>query len=123
MEFFRIDTSKVVSRYIGETEKNLQNLFDEIEERNSILFFDEAEAIFGKRTNIKDSHDKYANIELSYINQRMENFAGVILIGAKKRDNIDESFLRRLYYNIHFPKPSSPSRLKNLKINRSKRII
>ena len=102
---FRIDLSRVVSKYIGETEKNLARLFDRAEHKSWILFFDEADALFGKRTEIRDAHDKYANQEVAYLLQRIENHAGLVILATNQRGNIDEAFLRRFQAVIHFPMP------------------
>src|SRR5665648_751546 len=88
-DVYRIDLSRVVSKYIGETEKNLANLFDKAEHKNWILFFDEADALFGKRTDIRDAHDKYANQEVAYLLQRIESHNGLVILATNKRDNID----------------------------------
>jgi SpoVK/Ycf46/Vps4 family AAA+-type ATPase len=93
----RIDLRKVASKYIGETEKNLSRLLDRAEEPNAFLFFDEADALFGRRTEVKDSHDRYANIEISHLLQRIERSRATIVLGSRKR-NLDESFLRRLRF-------------------------
>jgi len=109
---FRIDLSRVVSKYIGETEKNLANLFDKAEHKNWILFFDEADAFFGKRTDIRDAHDKYANQEVAYLLQRIESHNGLVILATNKRDNIDEAFARRFQAIIHFPMPRPEERHK-----------
>ncbi len=102
---YRIDLSKVVSKYIGETEKNLKKIFDAAEESGAILFFDEADALFGKRSEVKDSHDRFANIEVSYLLQRMESFNGLAILATnKKKEALDDAFIRRLRYVINFPK-------------------
>jgi hypothetical protein len=108
---FRVDLSMVVSKYIGETEKNLSNLFDKAENKNWILFFDEADALFGKRTNVRDAHDKYANQEVSYLLQRVENFSGLVILASNIRNNIDEAFTRRFQSIIYFPLPQAAERL------------
>jgi len=107
---FRIDLSRVVSKYIGETEKNLARLFDRAEHKNWILFFDEADALFGKRTEIRDAHDKYANQEVAYLLQRIENHPGLVILATNQRGNIDEAFLRRFQAVIHFPMPKAEDR-------------
>ena len=107
---FRIDLSRVVSKYIGETEKNLARLFDRAEHKNWILFFDEADALFGKRTEIRDAHDKYANQEVAYLLQRIENYAGLVILASNQRGNLDEAFLRRFQAVIHFPVPMAEDR-------------
>jgi AAA+ superfamily predicted ATPase len=104
-DVFRIDLSRVVSKYIGETEKNLSRLFDKAENKNWILFFDEADALFGKRTDIRDAHDKYANQEVAYLLQRIESYNGLVILASNQRANIDDAFVRRLQTIIHFPMP------------------
>lgn len=108
---FRVDLSAIVSKYIGETEKNLASLFDKAQNKNWILFFDEADAIFSKRTNVKDAHDKYANQEASYLLQRIESYAGVVILASNFKTNIDEAFLRRFQSVIYFPMPGVAERL------------
>jgi AAA+ superfamily predicted ATPase len=110
-EVFRIDLSRVVSKYIGETEKNLSKLFDKAENKNWILFFDEADALFGKRTGIRDAHDKYANQEVAYLLQRVEGYNGLVILCTNQRTNIDEAFTRRFQTIIHFPMPRAEERL------------
>lgn len=95
---YRIDPASVVSKYIGETEKNLSKIFQEAEQCNYILFFDEADTLFGKRSEVKDSHDRYANIESSYLLQRAEGYKGLVILTSNVKKNIDEAFLRRLHY-------------------------
>jgi AAA+ superfamily predicted ATPase len=109
-DVFRIDLSRVISKYIGETEKNLSRLFDKAEDKNWILFFDEADALFGKRTDIRDAHDKYANQEVSYLLQRIEAFNGVVILATNQRGNIDDAFVRRFQTIIHFPMPGIAER-------------
>ena len=109
-DVFRIDLSRVVSKYIGETEKNLSRLFDKAENKNWILFFDEADALFGKRTGIRDAHDKYANQEVAYLLQRIEGYNGVVILASNQRANIDEAFSRRFQSIIHFPMPRPEER-------------
>ena len=109
-EVFRIDLSKVVSKYIGETEKNLSKVFDKAQHKDWILFFDEAEAVLGKRTGVKDAHDKYANQEVAYLLQRIESYPGLIVLATNLRSNIDEAFTRRFHSIIYFPKPSAEER-------------
>ncbi|WAK03974.1 ATP-binding protein [Methylobacter sp. YRD-M1] len=111
-DVFRIDLSRVVSKYIGETEKNLSRLFDKAENKNWILFFDEADALFGKRTDIRDAHDKYANQEVAYLLQRIENYNGLVILASNKRANIDDAFIRRFQSIIHFPMPRLEERHK-----------
>lgn len=109
-EVFRIDLSRVVSKYIGETEKNLSKLFDKAEHKNWILFFDEADALFGKRTDIRDAHDKYANQEVAYLLQRIESYNGLVILATNQRSNIDNAFARRFQSIIHFPIPRPEER-------------
>lgn len=104
-DVFRIDLSRVVSKYIGETEKNLSHLFDKAADKNWILFFDEADALFGKRTDIRDAHDKYANQEVAYLLQRIESYNGLVILATNQRGNIDDAFTRRFQAIIHFPLP------------------
>ncbi|PJF45053.1 MAG: hypothetical protein CUN55_00750 [Phototrophicales bacterium] len=112
LELFKIDLSAVVSKYIGETEKNLATIFDEAAQSNAILFFDEADALFGKRSEVKDSHDRYANIETGYLLQRMETYDGVAILASNLRQNLDEAFTRRLDFMIDFPFPETEDRLR-----------
>jgi len=110
LDLFRIDLSAVVSKYIGETEKNLRKLFDAAEDGGAILFFDEADALFGKRTEVKDSHDRYANIEVNYLLQRMENYRGLAILATNMRESLDQAFVRRLKFIVNFPFPDEKSR-------------
>ncbi|WP_231570012.1 ATP-binding protein [Sporocytophaga myxococcoides] len=112
LDVYRIDLSMVVSKYIGETEKNLANIFDLAENKNWILFFDEADALFGKRTQTKDAKDRYANQEVSYLLQRIEDFPGVVILATNLKSNIDDAFSRRFQSMIYFPMPSPDLRLK-----------
>lgn len=112
LDLYKIDLSTIVSKYIGETEKNLDRIFNEAESSNAILFFDEADAIFGKRSEVKDAHDRYANIEVSYLLQRMEGYNGVTILATNLRANLDEAFTRRLQFAIDFPFPDELYRLK-----------
>lgn len=112
LEVYRIDLSMVISKYIGETEKNLEKVFRRAEHKNWILFFDEADALFGKRTNISDAHDKYANQEISYLLQRLEDYPGLVILASNMRQNVDEAFARRLQVVMNFPKPQPAERLK-----------
>lgn len=107
---FRVDLSTVTSKYIGETEKNLASLFDRAMNRDWILFFDEADALFGKRTDVKDSHDRYANQEASYLLQRVEEFDGLIILASNLKSNMDEAFMRRFNSVVRFPFPSRDER-------------
>jgi AAA+ superfamily predicted ATPase len=105
LNLYRIDLSSVVSKYIGETEKNLGRLFDAAEDGGAILFFDEADALFGKRSEVKDSHDRYSNIEVNYLLQRMESFSGLAILATNMRGALDAAFTRRLRFILHFPFP------------------
>ena len=102
----------IVSKYIGETEKNLNKIFKEAEESNAILFFDEADALFGKRSEVRDSHDRYANIEISYLLQKMEENEGIVILASNLCRNIDDAFLRRMHSTIEFPFPEEEYRYK-----------
>jgi SpoVK/Ycf46/Vps4 family AAA+-type ATPase len=106
LDLYRIDLSSVVSKYIGETEKNLCKLFDAAEDGGAILFFDEADALFGKRSEVKDSHDRYANIEVNYLLQRMESFGGLAVLASNMRGALDAAFTRRLRFILNFPFPN-----------------
>lgn len=110
LDLYKVDLSTLVSKYIGETEKNLNRIFTEASTSNAILFFDEADAIFGKRSEVKDSHDRYANIEISYLLQRMEAYDGVVILATNMRSNLDEAFTRRLHFIIEFPFPEARDR-------------
>ncbi|NJK52008.1 MAG: ATP-binding protein [Leptolyngbyaceae cyanobacterium SU_3_3] len=110
LNLYRIDLSAVVSKYIGETEKNLRLLFDAAEEGGAILFFDEADSLFGKRSEVRDSHDRYANIEVNYLLQRIEAYRGLAILATNLKGSIDSAFLRRLRFIINFPFPSLESR-------------
>ena len=109
-DVYKIDLSMVVSKYIGETEKNLENLFAKAETKNWILFFDEADALFGKRTGVRDAHDKYANQEVSYLLQRVEDFDGLVILASNMKNNIDDAFIRRFNAIIRFPLPDENDR-------------
>lgn len=111
MAIYRVDLSRVVSKYIGDTERNLNALFDEARRSFAMLFFDEAEAIFGKRSEVKDAHDRYANIEVAYLLQRMETFEGVAILATNLRKHMDNAFLRRLQFAVEFPLPGYEQRL------------
>lgn len=102
---YSIDLSKLVSKYIDETEKNLNVLFDTAEKKDWILFFDEADALFGKRTDLKDDHDRYANLDVTYLLQKIEDHPGLILLASNKKTTISPALIRRLRSIIHFPKP------------------
>jgi hypothetical protein len=110
-EVYRIDLSLVVSKYIGETEKNLSRVFDRAQRQDWILFFDEADALFGKRTETRDAHDRYANQEVAYLLQRLETFDGVVVLASNMRDNLDPAFARRFESVIYFPLPRAAERL------------
>ena len=105
LPLYRIDLSQVVNKYIGETEKNLRRLFDAADAADVILFFDEADALFGKRTEVKDAHDRYANLEISYLLERMERFKGLAILATNRKKDLDEAFLRRLRFVVEFPLP------------------
>ena len=105
LNLYRIDLSAVVSKYIGETEKNLRRLFDAAEDGGAILFFDEADALFGKRSEVKDSHDRYANIEINYLLQRIESYRGLAILATNMKNALDTAFLRRLRFILTFPFP------------------
>jgi hypothetical protein len=109
-DVYRIDLSQVVSKYIGETEKNLENVFRRAESKDWVLFFDEADALFGKRTNVQSSHDKYANQEISYLLQRVEDYPGLMILASNFRHNLDDAFVRRFHAVIHFPLPNTEER-------------
>jgi ATP-dependent 26S proteasome regulatory subunit len=110
LDLYRIDLAGVVSKYIGETEKNLRNVFDAAEQSGAILFFDEADALFGKRSEVKDSHDRYANIEVNYLLQRMEDYRGLAILCTNRRSALDRAFLRRLRFLVEFPFPDGANR-------------
>jgi ATP-dependent 26S proteasome regulatory subunit len=110
LDLYRIDLSAVVSKYIGETEKNLRSVFDAAEEGGAILLFDEADALFGKRSEVRDSHDRYANIEVSYLLQRMEAYRGLAILTTNQKSALDPSFLRRLRFVVQFPFPDAAQR-------------
>jgi hypothetical protein len=110
LDLYKIDLASVVSKYIGETEKNLERIFGEAGSSNAILFFDEADALFGKRSEVKDAHDRYANIEVSYLLQRMEVYEGLTILATNLRANLDEAFTRRLHYIVDFPFPRADER-------------
>ncbi|MDX1616120.1 MAG: ATP-binding protein, partial [Candidatus Promineifilaceae bacterium] len=116
-DLYKIDLSMLVSKYIGETEKNLNKVFSEAATSNAILFFDEADAIFGKRSEVKDSHDRYANLEISYLLQRMEAYDGVVILATNLRSNLDEAFTRRLHFIVEFPFPEAPDRERIWQVN------
>jgi hypothetical protein len=110
LDLYRIDLASVVSKYIGETEKNLRRVFDAAEDSGAILFFDEADALFGKRSEVKDSHDRYANIEISYLLQRMEAYRGLAVLATNMKGSLDQAFLRRIRFVVNFPFPDAAQR-------------
>jgi SpoVK/Ycf46/Vps4 family AAA+-type ATPase len=110
LPMYRIDLSQVINKYIGETEKNLRRIFDAAEATDCLLFFDEADALFGKRTEVKDAHDRFANIEISYLLERMERFKGLAVLATNRRKDLDEAFVRRLRYIVEFPVPGVAER-------------
>jgi SpoVK/Ycf46/Vps4 family AAA+-type ATPase len=112
LDLYKIDLSNMISKYIGETEKNLEKIFNEAESSNAILFFDEADAIFGKRSEVKDAHDRYANIEVSYLLQRMESYNGVTILATNLKANLDDAFTRRIQFAVDFPFPKELDRLR-----------
>jgi SpoVK/Ycf46/Vps4 family AAA+-type ATPase len=107
LDLYRVDLSEVVSKYIGETEKNLQRVFEAAEEAGAILLFDEADALFGKRTKVKDSHDRYANVEINYLLQKLESYGGLTILTTNTKESIDTAFLRRIGFIIEFPLPDA----------------
>jgi hypothetical protein len=112
LDLYKLDLSTVVSKFIGETEKNLGRIFDEAQSSSAVLFFDEADAIFGKRSEVKDSHDRYANMEVSYLLQRMEQYDGVTILATNLRANMDEAFTRRMQFIVDFPFPDEDDRMR-----------
>jgi AAA+ superfamily predicted ATPase len=110
LDLFRVDLATVVSKYIGETEKNLERIFSAADGSNAILFFDEADALFGKRSEVSDSHDRYANIEVAYLLQRMEAYPGAVILATNYKRNIDDAFIRRLDFVVDFPFPEAEDR-------------
>ena len=112
LPLYRIDLSQVVNKYIGETEKNLRRLFDAADGSDVMLFFDEADALFGKRTEVKDAHDRYANLEVSYLLERMERFKGLAILATNRKKDLDDAFLRRLRFVVDFPLPGAGERLR-----------
>jgi SpoVK/Ycf46/Vps4 family AAA+-type ATPase len=109
---YRIDLSQVVDKYVGQTEKNLRQLFDAADASDAILFFDEADALFGRRTAVKDAHDRYANLEVSYLLERFERFKGLAILATNRRKDLDEAFLRRLRFVVDFELPGPAERLR-----------
>jgi len=110
LDLYRIDLAGTVSKYIGETEKNLRRVFDAAEASGAVLLFDEADALFGKRGEVKDSHDRYANLEVAYLLQRMESYRGLAILTTNLRSNLDRAFVRRLRFVVQFPFPDAPQR-------------
>ncbi len=110
LDLYRIDLSQVVSKYIGETEKNLRRIFDAADVGGSILLFDEADALFGKRSEVKDSHDRYANLEVSYLLQKMEAYRGLAILTTNLKGSLDVAFMRRLRFVVQFPFPDLAQR-------------
>ena len=111
LDLYRIDLSAVVDKYIGETEKNLEKIFRQAQSSDAILFFDEADALFGKRSEVKDAHDRYANIETAYLLQRTEEYDGLVILASNLKKNMDEAFMRRLHFAVDFPEPGEVERL------------
>jgi SpoVK/Ycf46/Vps4 family AAA+-type ATPase len=109
-ETYVVDLSRVVSKYIGESEKNLDVVFSDAERAGAVLLFDEADALFGKRSEIKDAHDRYANIEVAYLLQRIEAFSGLAVLTTNFRQNLDQAFVRRLRFVVDFPRPDAAAR-------------
>jgi AAA+ superfamily predicted ATPase len=111
LDLYRVDLSRVMSKYIGETEKNLSRLFDEAQASGAVLFFDEADALFGKRSEVRDAHDRYATVEIGYLLQRMEEHEGVAILATNRVGDLDEAFLRRFHFLLDFPMPDAAYRL------------
>lgn len=108
-EVYRVDLSQIVSQYIGETEKNLRVIFNNVKGKEVILFFDEADALFGKRTTVKDSHDRYANHEISYLLQKVEEYQGLVILSTNLKSILDPAFIRRFQTVVNFEKPKPPT--------------
>lgn len=117
VELYRVDLAGVVNKYIGETEKRLKQVFDACERANVLLFFDEADALFGQRTQVRDAHDRFANIEIDYLLQRMEQFNGIAILATNRKNDIDKAFLRRLRFIVDFPPPGEVERAKLWKLS------
>ena len=111
-DLYKVELSGVISKYIGETEKNLDRIFEAVRAANAMLFIDEAEAVLGKRSEVKDAHDRYANIEVAYLLQKLEEHDGVVILASNLKRNIDDAFARRMHYVIEFPLPDEPHRCK-----------
>jgi SpoVK/Ycf46/Vps4 family AAA+-type ATPase len=107
---YKVDLARVVSKWVGETEKNLEAAFREVEESHAVLFFDEADALFGKRAEVQHGTDRYANLEVSYLLQRLENSRGLVILASNVKDQIDPAFIRRFQVVMHFPRPGLPER-------------
>jgi AAA+ superfamily predicted ATPase len=112
LDLYRVDVPRTVSKFIGDTEKNLSRLFDEAHASGAVLFFDEADAMFGKRSEVKDAHDRYANLEIGYLLQRMEEYEGITILASNRARDLDEAFVRRFHFMIDFPMPDEAHRLK-----------
>jgi SpoVK/Ycf46/Vps4 family AAA+-type ATPase len=110
LDLYQVDLSQVVSKYIGETEANLRRVFEGAEAGGAVLLFDEADALFGKRSEVKDSHDRYANIEVSYLLQRMESYRGLAILTTNLKSSLDTAFLRRIRFVVQFPFPDAAGR-------------
>jgi SpoVK/Ycf46/Vps4 family AAA+-type ATPase len=110
MDLFRVEISAIVSKYVGETEKNLAKVFDEAASGHAVLLFDEADALFTKRTEVKSSNDRYSNLEVNYLLQKIESFEGVTVLTTNNADNIDEAFARRIKFKVNFPFPDEQER-------------
>src|SRR2546428_4294711 len=110
LDLYKSDLSQVVSKYIGETEKNLDRIFADAENTNAILFFDEADTLFGKRSQVHDAHDRYANIEIGYLLQKMEEYDGIAILATNLRQHLDEAFVRRMHVIVEFPFPDEEDR-------------
>ncbi|NUO63622.1 MAG: ATP-binding protein, partial [Gemmatimonadaceae bacterium] len=112
LDLFRVDLSQTVSKYIGETEKNIGRIFDEARASGAAILFDEADALFGKRSEVKDAHDRYANVEIGYLLQRLEAHDGVVILATNRARDLDEAFVRRFHVMIDFPLPNAADRLR-----------
>jgi len=112
LDLYRIDLSTVVSKYVGETEKNLGRIFDAAAATDAVLLFDEADALFGRRTEIRDAHDRYANLEVGYLLSRMEDHEGIVILATNVRKNLDDAFVRRMRFIVEFPLPGPRERLR-----------
>ena len=110
LDLFRVDLATVVSKYIGETAKHLGQIFSRTAKMNAVLLFDEADALFSKRTEVKDSHDRYANADTSYLLQLLEEYRGIVILATNKKQNIDPAFIRRVRYVLDFPRPNEEQR-------------